>query len=284
MSLPNFSPQGYVYQYNIPFFDDIHNFFPDLLYAPLDRFNSASSILIYIREQVRLRADRFSAAQRMMNNNYNYTYNNILSPTMSRVSSPSPPMPASVSVIEPVAPPAPVPVPVPVPAPAPTSIWNQIGTVPIPDPPNRIPVLSRQNGLITRQDIDFMDSLLNIFAQPVGSISIFGTTLADNLSPVNVYPSATQIDEATTVFTVDASNTDGQCTICFENQVIGQSVRRINHCGHTFHKNCIDRWFTTNVRCPNCRHDIRESDATDENDENEYEYDDEEDDYQSSQT
>ncbi len=24
-------------------------------------------------------------------------------------------------------------------------------------------------------------------------------------------------------------------------------------CGHCFHKDCVDVWFTQNLTCPNCR-------------------------------
>ncbi len=243
---------GYIYQYNIPFFDDIHNFFPDLLYAPLNRFNTAADILIYIREQVRLRGDRFSAAQRSMTNYYNYT------PLTSRGSSP-------IRYTAAVAPPAPAPAPAPVPAPvvpivssvippssfAGSGVWSP----PPPPPPAHNPILRRE--IFNLQDIDFMDSLLNIFAQPAGTISIFGTTLANNLTPVVVHPTNQQITEATTILNADQTHADQQCTICFENLTLGQNLRSINHCHHTFHQTCIDRWFQSNVRCPNCRYDIR---------------------------
>ncbi len=224
---------AYVYQYNIPFFDDIHNFFPDLLYAPLGRFNTAADILIYIREQVRLRGDRFSAAQRSMNNYY---------------------IPGAVPTVQPrVVQPPPVTVPLPVPPP--------------PPPPAQPPVLRRE--IVNLEDMDFMNSLLNIFAQPAGTISILGTTLANNLSPVIVSPTNQQIADATTIIHAIHANPEQQCTICFETLRTGQTCRMINHCEHTFHQTCIDRWFATNVRCPNCRYDIRgepeaEAEAEDE--------------------
>ncbi len=268
----SFNP-SYVYQYNIPLFDDLHNFFPDLLYAPLGRFNTAADILIYIREQVRLRADRFSAAQRSMTN----FYNGYLTPSiLSRDASPirytaSVAPPASVPIIPiipnpsivpaaapsvPTAPPAP-----PAPAPAPAQ----------PAPP--VP----RTSLFSRQDIDFMDNLLNIFTQPAGTISIIGTTLGTNnynLSPVIVRPSNEQITEATTIIHAVHTDAEQQCTICFETLRTGQPCRMIDHCQHTFHQTCIDRWFQTNVRCPNCRYDIRGENA--DPTATEYDYDEEE--------
>lgn len=45
------------------------------------------------------------------------------------------------------------------------------------------------------------------------------------------------------------------CAICQEH---GQAQRwRILNCGHRFHQTCVDNWFRINFRCPICRHDIR---------------------------
>ncbi len=272
MAFTGFGNRGYEYQYNIPFFDDIHNFFPDLLYAPLGRFNTASDILIYIRDQVRLRADRFSAAQR----NMNLYYNNIITPNLlSRASSPSRsvPVPGPTVPSEMLWPPAPAPVPVPVPASVPPA-------PPIPPAPApSVPLFRTSLNAFSTRDIEFMDSLLNIFTQPSNTINIIGATLTDHLTPVIVYPSPTEIAVATTVIDATGTHTEQQCTICFENFAEGQRMRQINHCQHTFHKTCIDRWFTTNVRCPNCRYDIRGN-----NDENENDDDDDDEFYAESDT
>jgi hypothetical protein len=48
----------------------------------------------------------------------------------------------------------------------------------------------------------------------------------------------------------------GNCAICQE--VIASTGSRIRHCGHTYHGDCIQSWLTMSVRCPVCRHDIRE--------------------------
>jgi hypothetical protein len=48
----------------------------------------------------------------------------------------------------------------------------------------------------------------------------------------------------------------GNCAICQES--IASTGSRIRQCGHTYHGDCINNWFTMSVRCPVCRHDIRE--------------------------
>ena len=47
------------------------------------------------------------------------------------------------------------------------------------------------------------------------------------------------------------------CAVCQDQLKKEQEARTINHCSHMFHRECIDRWFETNVQCPCCRYDIR---------------------------
>lgn len=79
--------------------------------------------------------------------------------------------------------------------------------------------------------------------------------------PVNA--SMDEIAAATTV--VDVSG-DVICPICQDNAVPtsptvtdGAAWRRLNGCGHQFHRSCVDRWFDRNVHCPVCRADIRDA-------------------------
>jgi hypothetical protein len=73
---------------------------------------------------------------------------------------------------------------------------------------------------------------------------------------VIIRPTQITIDEKTEVISAIER---GDCSICQDSYEVGASVRKIRHCQHAFHVACIDRWFTTDVRCPMCRHDIRAS-------------------------
>lgn len=89
-----------------------------------------------------------------------------------------------------------------------------------------------------------------------------------DLEPVIVRPTQQQINTATTLSLYTKTNEnesegegvpdDELCTICQDEYVDGQAVRKINHCLHSFHKSCIDEWFEQNVHCPICRYDIRD--------------------------
>jgi hypothetical protein len=79
------------------------------------------------------------------------------------------------------------------------------------------------------------------------------------LDPVIVRPTATEIARATTLTTILNEQDVELCVICQDDINYTQTVRTINHCGHKFHQICLDAHFQNSVRCPICRHDIRQS-------------------------
>jgi len=71
------------------------------------------------------------------------------------------------------------------------------------------------------------------------------------LDPVTVTPSLNQINRSLE----DTAATTSSCAICQES--ISSGACRIRQCGHVYHRACIVTWFSTSVRCPVCRYDIR---------------------------
>jgi|GWRWMinimDraft_12_1066020.scaffolds.fasta_scaffold37569_1 hypothetical protein len=53
---------------------------------------------------------------------------------------------------------------------------------------------------------------------------------------------------------IDSSKDVTFCTIC--QQEIFIDIVRILECSHSYHVNCIDRWFTENKKCPQCRFEL----------------------------
>ena len=90
-----------------------------------------------------------------------------------------------------------------------------------------------------------------------------GNTVTNRLDPVIVRPTAEQIAQATEIART-TTDTEQDCAICQDTITTTQDCRKILHCGHWFHKDCIDPWFQQNVQCPICRYDIREYRATHE--------------------
>lgn len=73
------------------------------------------------------------------------------------------------------------------------------------------------------------------------------------LEPVRVVATNEQIIHSL----VPRDSQDSPCAICQEPISSGGVVLR--HCSHGYHQTCISSWFSTSVRCPVCRHDIRET-------------------------
>lgn len=73
------------------------------------------------------------------------------------------------------------------------------------------------------------------------------------LDPVRVIATNEQISNSL----VTRETQDSPCAICQETISSGGVVLR--HCSHGYHRDCISSWLSTSVRCPVCRHDIRET-------------------------
>jgi hypothetical protein len=80
---------------------------------------------------------------------------------------------------------------------------------------------------------------------------------------VPVLPTQAQINSSLE----DIESTTSNCAICQDS--ISSGACRIRQCGHVYHRSCLLSWFGMSVRCPVCRHDIREeapATATDQQD------------------
>ena len=64
-------PRQYEEYYDVRLFNDIHNYFPELLYGDLNQFSASRPVLEYIRNQIRNHYDLYSSAQRNYRNSSN---------------------------------------------------------------------------------------------------------------------------------------------------------------------------------------------------------------------
>ena len=97
------------------------------------------------------------------------------------------------------------------------------------------------------------------------------------LNPVTVRPTTEVIQLATTTFNYselplnERLRIGNRCSITLDDYTDDTSMIRINYCGHVFSESGLNQHFLNNVRCPICRHDIRDmsGDGTTENNTNE---------------
>lgn len=105
---------------------------------------------------------------------------------------------------------------------------------------------------------NYMNNLQNMFNQQPQPNIMFGA-VPQNLSPVIVRPTEQQINNAceTIVFSSIVNPVNSNCPITIEPFQPNDMITRIRFCGHCFKPEALQRWFTSNVRCPICRYDIR---------------------------
>jgi hypothetical protein len=104
-----------------------------------------------------------------------------------------------------------------------------------------------------------MNTLLGgLFGDILGTGGMGGININSFLNErVAVYPTNEEIENAS-ITTRATGRQDDICAICQDDIDTNQNIRRLTHCNHYFHRDCIDTWFRSNVHCPTCRHDIRE--------------------------
>jgi hypothetical protein len=105
--------------------------------------------------------------------------------------------------------------------------------------------------------LEFLNRMYIVNNQNRNAPTTFVTlTLPNNpnlMESVVVTASSQQIESS--LETIDSQET--ACAICQD--AISTGGVRIRHCSHGFHRTCITNWFSMSVRCPVCRHDIREA-------------------------
>jgi len=265
------SNSNYETLYGVHMLDDLHNYFPALLYDS-SAFESVQDVLGYIHQQTRNRFDLFSYGQREYQSTHpppqpvENSYRRVVRTSFGGMTSQGLP---SLSTL----PRSTIPVAT---ANAPDSTF--------PPSPNRtIPNLNtiqvELNRFVQEEDEEEAEaeaqqtntlltnallSLLHMPAAPLPRNFMVGPRAMDQfLQPVVVRPTVEQIAANTSVGNL-VSDIDHSCAICQDALTSEQEGRKLNACGHWFHKSCIDTWLQGNVHCPVCRHDIREPAVTEQ--------------------
>ena len=240
--------------YQVQLLNDLHNYFPDVLYNS-GRFRNVQDLLEYIRQV----ADTSPYSRGLASYNNRQTLN-------ARVNTGrAPPTYRSVG-LAPTAPTAPTTTSTPsIPTtntPQTQPVMTTVFEEHIPTTRIRVPLNTTNNTNTTM----LMNTILGGMFSDLFTVGGGGGGDAGLQGFLNqrvpVYPSAQEIDRATTLFRAGSNRQGDICTICQDDIVINQELRILDHCSHSFHRDCIDTWFQGNVNCPTCRHDIREVTST----------------------
>jgi hypothetical protein len=277
--------------YGVGLLDDLHNYFPALLYDS-EEFRTVQDVLQYISLQTRRRFDLYSfgldsyerssgvassGAESNVPTNHQFYQSHMRVATAANLVRPPPP-PVVVATTASVLPPPPPP------PPTQSSTSAQTRTTSPDQPRSRLPAPTRyvfqdtdgndlgdmnmSSNVLTallagleprfvRRTGGRMDDLTAIASLLLGAntnLNMMGG-LGAQLEPVVVRPTNAQIERATELNT---PTSEQDCAVCQDTITTSQQCRKILHCGHNFHVDCIDPWFRQNVACPVCRFDIRE--------------------------
>lgn len=271
--------------YGVQLLDDIHNYFPDLLYNN-QRFTTVQGVLQYITLSTQQNFDLFNYGREQYNNRMNRSQQDTDSKADDSEEEeedenvqPQNTMSTLQRIIQSMTSAAPAPATAPAVAPFTTATATATPPALLTAPLlSYVPVARggsvasyRTQGLYgllpsidniiyptLNTSHDIFDANINLLSALTGYASIHPQVSRSFLDPVPVLPTPAQVQTATTLRTLDI-DVDDNCSICQDSMRNGESVRQITVCSHTFHKTCIDTWFMRNVRCPVCRHDIRET-------------------------
>jgi hypothetical protein len=272
--------------YGVHLLDDLHNYFPALLYDS-SGFGSVRDVLAYVQQQTRNRFDLFSYGLREYQSIHpprvaadNSSYRRVVRTSFSSI--PPQPLQSLSNLLRQ----APVDIPS-VPSSAVAAEPQANNTNPVYQSTLRTTVPSLQVELSSflnqtheeeeeeedEQPIQesqmITNALLSLLNIPTtgltrtydidafGAILGRGRNMDQFLQPVVIHPTAEQIAANTTLGNL-VSDIDHACAICQDALTSEQQGRKLNACGHWFHQSCIDTWLERDVHCPVCRHDIRE--------------------------
>lgn len=126
----------------------------------------------------------------------------------------------------------------------------------LPTFPSPSPIITRPRGIFSTNTSNTEPFQNNNFL----------TEVFNNLTPVRIFPTISQIRNATVLvpFETIENPINSRCPIRHEDFQNTDIVMQIRHCRHNFNSVSLNRWFENAVRCPVCRYDIRDYNSNDE--------------------
>lgn len=101
-------------------------------------------------------------------------------------------------------------------------------------------------------------NLPNVENTPVRLVSILSAR-QPRVVAADILPETENIQDrnSTSRGSQRSSNGNPICTICLEEVIDSDNNKKVLHCNHTFHANCINRWLRTRSLCPVCRRRVQ---------------------------
>jgi Ring finger domain len=218
--------------YNVGLLDDLHNYFPALLYQ-MEQFQNVPQVLQYMRQRMNARFNLYNHGASLAGMSAPYGQR----PYGQRPYGQAPYGQAPYGQ-------------------APYGQRPYGRDVVPPSPMQHSPHM--RAAAPPRRNIDLF-TLASIFTELPTDIWTFGSANPIGLEPVVVRPSAQVIAQATEIVSGSTLPEGTLCSICQDSILATDSARKLRACNHLYHNVCIDQWFQRSVFCPTCRHDVREA-------------------------
>jgi hypothetical protein len=213
--------------YHVGLLDDLHNYFPSLLYRP-QLFRNVEDVLHYIQQRTAARFNLFEMGRNQFLNSESRSMTDRF--VRPRTIIPEPMVDTNIQVE------------VDLDNPLSTALDTFLRNLIVQEAPAVSPIrFGGRNGR--------------------GGLRGMGVRGATPFQDVIVHATQAQIDAASCVYPAEAQYVErGEvCTICQDRIQLGEEVRHLNACRHDYHRACIDTWLLRrSVLCPTCRHDIRD--------------------------
>ena len=219
---------NYEVVYNVTLLDDLHNYFPALLYDN-GRFQNLTQVFHYVRNQMNARFNLYSYGASLAHAGQAQAQAQGQGQARGNDAS---------------------------------RMQNTVILTPPHGPlnsPIEIPTISATSALRNLQSVETLLAFFNTGSTPAarGILSQPGDIWTSFGDPVIVRPTPEVIATATERIQGSALTENTICTVCQDSILNSDIVRRIRACNHSYHLICIDQWFRRSVFCPSCRHDVR---------------------------
>ncbi len=244
-----FNPQRYEHVYGVHLLDDIHNYFPEMLYDTEAIYGAQNPLLSYMQTRI----------HSLFPQDYSHNRTQWLLFRRPQRVQPAPVLPPFQQL--PRQPARHVPT-------QPQRVVQRVvqparASQPLPQQPTTHATQPQPIATTyTFQTDTHAAGLTSLLAAALfGNTGTATVDIMDLLTPVPVVPTRQQLAAASIVSSVEPS-ADVTCAICQDHAPptdANREWRILRHCSHRFHRTCIDQWFRQNVHCPVCRHDIRDT-------------------------
>lgn len=116
--------------------------------------------------------------------------------------------------------------------------------------------MALMNALIQNQTMNHNNNHVNVDSMSYEQLLELGERLGD-VKPKNRPASEQEINRLPiSTYNANGQKEEQKCTICLCIVETGELVRRLP-CLHLFHTECIDRWLSTNAKCPICKLELQ---------------------------